>query len=43
MKKGNIEESGTHTELMQKQGEYANLYNIQAKAFEAEVQVDKVN
>ncbi|KAK0464141.1 P-loop containing nucleoside triphosphate hydrolase protein [Armillaria novae-zelandiae] len=33
MKDGTIVESGTHDELMVMQGEYAKLYNIQARAF----------
>ncbi|KAF9552397.1 P-loop containing nucleoside triphosphate hydrolase protein [Agrocybe pediades] len=33
MKGGQIVESGTHVELMAAQGEYANLYSIQAQAF----------
>jgi len=33
MKDGTVAESGTHEELMLKDGEYAKLYNIQASAF----------
>jgi ABC-type multidrug transport system fused ATPase/permease subunit len=33
MKDGKIAESGTHHELMQLEGEYAKLYNIQAEAY----------
>ena len=33
MKDGRIEETGTHDQLMKKEGEYAKLYNIQANAF----------
>jgi hypothetical protein len=33
MKAGRIEELGTHTELIKKDGEYAKLFNIQAQAF----------
>ncbi|KAF8163822.1 P-loop containing nucleoside triphosphate hydrolase protein [Crassisporium funariophilum] len=33
MKDGSIAELGTHQELMQKNGEYAKLYDIQASAF----------
>lgn len=33
MKDGELIESGTHTELMAKQGEYCALYGVQAKAF----------
>jgi hypothetical protein len=33
MKDGTVAESGTHSELMLKNGEYAKLYNIQASAF----------
>ncbi|KAK0464132.1 P-loop containing nucleoside triphosphate hydrolase protein [Armillaria novae-zelandiae] len=33
MKDGTIVETGTHEELMARQGEYAKLYNIQASAF----------
>ncbi|KAK0465746.1 P-loop containing nucleoside triphosphate hydrolase protein [Armillaria novae-zelandiae] len=33
MKDGAIAETGTHDELMVMQGEYAKLYNIQARAF----------
>ena len=32
MKEGTVAESGTHEELIKLQGEYANLYNIQASA-----------
>ncbi|KAJ8088054.1 hypothetical protein PM082_013605 [Marasmius tenuissimus] len=34
MKDGKLAEHGTHTELMEKQGEYYKMYDIQAKAFE---------
>ncbi|KAF9552399.1 P-loop containing nucleoside triphosphate hydrolase protein [Agrocybe pediades] len=34
MKNGEIVECGTHKQLMEVQGEYANLYNIQAHAFQ---------
>ncbi|KAJ7069630.1 P-loop containing nucleoside triphosphate hydrolase protein [Mycena amicta] len=34
MKEGKLVEVGTHEELMGRDGEYANLYQIQAKAFE---------
>lgn len=33
MKEGELVESGTHRELIEKQGEYQRLYNIQAQAF----------
>ncbi|RXW25404.1 hypothetical protein EST38_g399 [Candolleomyces aberdarensis] len=33
MKDGKIEETGSHDELMKREGEYAKLYNIQANAF----------
>lgn len=33
MKDGEIVEQGTHGILMQKDGEYAKLYNVQAAAF----------
>lgn len=33
MKDGTIAEAGTHVELIEKDGEYAKLYNIQASAF----------
>jgi ABC-type multidrug transport system fused ATPase/permease subunit len=33
MKDGKIEETGSHEDLMKKEGEYAKLYNIQANAF----------
>ncbi|KAH8830168.1 P-loop containing nucleoside triphosphate hydrolase protein [Flagelloscypha sp. PMI_526] len=33
MKDGHIEELGNHWELMARNGEYANLFNIQAQAF----------
>ncbi|CAA7271192.1 unnamed protein product [Cyclocybe aegerita] len=36
MKEGSIVEMGTHEELIQKKGEYANLYDIQASAFSDE-------
>ncbi|KAF7314970.1 ABC transporter ATP-binding protein [Mycena indigotica] len=35
MKEGKITEKGTHGELMAVDGEYAKMYGIQAKAFEA--------
>lgn len=40
MKDGGIAEMGTHTELMQIEGEYAKLYNIQASAFQDTVPVE---
>jgi ABC-type multidrug transport system fused ATPase/permease subunit len=33
MKEGELVESGTHVELIEKKGEYFALYNIQAQAF----------
>ena len=33
MKDGELVESGTHGELMKKDGEYSKLYAVQAKAF----------
>jgi len=33
MKEGKIEESGTHEDLIKLNGEYANLFKIQADAF----------
>ena len=33
MKDGRLAESGTHLELLRKDGEYAKMYNIQASAF----------
>jgi ABC-type multidrug transport system fused ATPase/permease subunit len=33
MNKGEVAEMGTHEQLMKADGEYANLYNIQAQAF----------
>jgi ABC-type multidrug transport system fused ATPase/permease subunit len=33
MKDGVVAESGTHQELLERNGEYAKLYNIQAQAF----------
>ncbi|PBK60565.1 P-loop containing nucleoside triphosphate hydrolase protein [Armillaria solidipes] len=33
MKDGTIAEAGTHEELLERKGEYAKLYNIQASAF----------
>jgi hypothetical protein len=33
MKNGTVAETGTHEELMLKNGDYAKLYNIQASAF----------
>lgn len=33
MKEGKLVESGTHCELIQQNGEYQKLYNVQAKAF----------
>ncbi|KAJ6540799.1 P-loop containing nucleoside triphosphate hydrolase protein [Mycena vulgaris] len=38
MKDGQVAESGTHKDLMARDGEYASLYNVQAQAFtESEV------
>jgi ABC-type multidrug transport system fused ATPase/permease subunit len=34
MKDGAILETGTHEELMARDGEYCKMFNIQAKAFE---------
>jgi len=36
MKDGTVAETGTHEELMLKNGDYAELYNIQASAFSSE-------
>jgi hypothetical protein len=36
MKDGTVAETGTHAELMLKDGDYAKLYNIQASAFLSE-------
>jgi ABC-type multidrug transport system fused ATPase/permease subunit len=33
LKEGELVESGTHKELVAKQGEYYKLYNVQAQAF----------
>ncbi len=33
MKEGNVVETGNHKELVEMNGEYAKLYNIQASAF----------
>ena len=33
MKEGKLVESGTHRELIQQNGEYHKLYDIQARAF----------
>lgn len=33
MKEGTVAEIGTHNELMEKGGEYAKLYKVQAEAF----------
>jgi ABC-type multidrug transport system fused ATPase/permease subunit len=33
MKGGSVIETGTHQELLNHQGEYAHLYNVQAQAF----------
>ena len=33
MKNGTIVESGSHEDLLSAEGEYASLYNVQAKAF----------
>lgn len=33
MKGGTVVETGTHQELLNHQGEYAHLYNVQAQAF----------
>ena len=35
VKEGAIVETGTHADLMSRDGEYAHLYNIQAEAFES--------
>ncbi|KAJ6590384.1 P-loop containing nucleoside triphosphate hydrolase protein [Mycena sp. CBHHK59/15] len=37
MKESKVAESGTHTELIALDGEYASLYNVQAQAFAEEV------
>ena len=44
MKNGTVSETGTHKELMSKDGEYAKLYNIQAESFlsEASNNVDEL-
>ena len=34
MKEGKLFEHGTHAELMERQGEYFKMYNIQARAFD---------
>ncbi|KAK1229959.1 hypothetical protein PQX77_006952 [Marasmius sp. AFHP31] len=34
MKDGKLFEHGSHTELMEKQGEYYKMYNVQARAFD---------
>lgn len=39
MKDGCVVESGTHEELFTQDGEYAKLYNIQARAFTGEVRL----
>ncbi|KAH7920697.1 P-loop containing nucleoside triphosphate hydrolase protein [Leucogyrophana mollusca] len=36
MKDGTVVETGTHSDLIGRNGEYAHLYNVQAKAFAAE-------
>ncbi|KAG6910336.1 hypothetical protein DXG01_011404 [Tephrocybe rancida] len=36
MKDGNVVESGSHKDLLARNGEYATLYNIQAQAFTSE-------
>ena len=42
MKDGAVVEIGDHDELMQKEGEYANLYKIQSAAFNSnETRIDK--
>jgi ATP-binding cassette subfamily B protein len=33
MKEGKLVERGTHDELLQLNGEYSSLYNVQAQAF----------
>jgi len=33
MKEGTVVETGTHADLLSKEGEYARLYNVQAQAF----------
>ena len=34
MKEGKVVESGTHSRLMDLNGEYSKMFNIQAQAFE---------
>ncbi len=38
LENGNIEEEGTHEELMSRQGKYAKMYQIQAHYYQQEVQ-----
>lgn len=40
MKDGTVAETGTHEELMLKNGKYAELYNIQASAFSADASTE---
>jgi len=42
MNDGNIVEKGTHTQLLQKNGFYAELYNSQFKMSEAESQLEQI-
>jgi ABC-type multidrug transport system fused ATPase/permease subunit len=40
LKDGHLVEQGTHTELMKKNGEYKEMYNLQAHGFTDEPQVN---
>jgi ABC-type multidrug transport system fused ATPase/permease subunit len=40
MKDGQLEEQGTHAELIARQGEYHKLYQVQAQAFAMEASAD---
>ncbi|MGL5880335.1 MAG: ABC transporter ATP-binding protein, partial [Xenococcaceae cyanobacterium] len=35
LKAGKLIEQGTHQQLLQQQGEYANLWNMQAEAYQS--------
>lgn len=43
LKDGHLVEQGTHTELMQKGGEYKEMYNLQAQGFTDDLQVKEQN
>lgn len=42
MKEGSVVETGNHDELMLNNGEYAKLYNVQARAFSSATEVSSL-